>query len=1742
MILKKKFLKSLENSRNFQRRIKNSVITIVFLISLVLSATAVMAVPSITNTSTTGNSYDYIPTNTNFWATASVIDNSSILKNVTCDYNNQIYQASFFLPNHYMCLLTSPITQGNYFVNMTAENILNQTDSALINFTTIPSTTGSLSFNPNGQFVMNMTYSSPETRLINATLTNTGQTPMYTVSINITRFEFNFATTTAMSQSCGTIPAGQSCTRTFDINIPANTPSRVYRVFFNADWTNPDAQTPDNVFEISTWIRVVYNPEAVITPEINITATPTQTTSTNTNVQSIGNVPLSAVNISYAGGSLPASWLTISPNYFAQLNAGNSQNYEINITPPAGAAVGLYTGNINVTSNDQPKTQKLNVNVGPYYGWQTSIDQTLTYNHLLTSGTLTALTINNTGNVGQSFQVSYSGSMYSNGYLTNPTPSTISINPGQTYTMNINYNNFISVDGTYNLNIQIQNLNSSTNQNHQAQLIAENTAPSLAIISPTNNSAISGMTNIDVTATDALSGMQRVEFYVDSLLRGTDNDTADSTFSYIWNTSLAADKLITIEARAYDTVGNMNTITWYAYNQNPANSLPYINSTIPDLVIQEDNTSTTFPMDIVFLDNDFGETLTYTFAGDENITITVAAGTAYVVPDPDFQGNNLVTATATDSQGANVSDIFNVHVINVQDVPTIPFINAPLNGSVINSATGNVNFQWTASYDPDPEPLSYRLFIGTGTPQLYQVTTNTQLTATLSPGTYNWYILVYDGITTVQTATYTFQLVQNHFPQINSYIPTFPTVTVIKNNTLNFTVSVTELDNETLTHDWVLGTNQVSTNDYYLFDSTNYAVGDYQLVYTTSDPNQNSAVLQWTIQVRDQNQAPVLTQNFSYITIQENQIATINLNNYFSDPNIGDTLTFSASSTRDISYSFNNGIVTITPDNDFFGARVVTFSASDSINTTDSNPLLILVQKDNNDPDSTDEEPQDNDVRTSANQNVDFSVRISDPEDDPVSVYWYVDNVLKKSEVKSRYNLKEYPLQFISNGYFNGQIVVGEEGTIKETQAANLILNNLEDLTLEINDIYNEEETGNNNLIVIGTLDNNYLVKDLLSQANFDYEFSPGEALIKSVNYNNHVAIIITGYSDDDILEAAAYLDFEDNLILGTDHFTIDTSQNSGSYVFIRTSGFDYSFDQGQYEVEVKIVDGDGAEEIIQWDVETMSRPVADTFDSDTTDFDSLTEEELQEVYLVLEKSNYGKIVFDNPLNLNRFIDFDRYADIGLGYVAIDTNAIPELAGQPATVTLYNIVLNEPVIFYTGSFTTNPDNANSICNNCQIISYTNNQLTFHIDSFSSYFIKETQAASISLPEEIQLGHDNELRNQNLTTQFTITNPGNENDIENILIKSTASSKYMVQFSTDGITYSSEITIDLAAGDQDTIYLKGYIPKKEPGGRHSIGKITASNGEYSASSTLYLYPQNNIEVVSVKIDGDSVSDGDEAKIKPDEDLDVEIEVENIGSIDFDEVTIIGTIYDLDGDDVEEEVEFRLGDGRKKKETLVFDIPEDLDEDDYKLEIEIEAEDDDGIIHSQELEFTLITTKEKHKLKLDASLSTEVLQCVRQGTIRTEIKNLGSNDEDDVRLEIKESNLGIDFTKDNIEIDEDDEFRTSFALNLNDADAGNYKFTVTVYRDNKISEEQTLDLEIKECGQTKKIGQTKSTKAIEQEHQKLITAALAAQQQQPVTKVAEKSAINEWALVLLIITGILTLGIIIFVIGAVIIKKR
>jgi hypothetical protein len=80
--------------------------------------------------------------------------------------------------------------------------------------------------------------------------------------------------------------------------------------------------------------------------------------------------------------------------------------------------------------------------------------------------------------------------------------------------------------------------------------------PLVTITNPPAGSEISGTVIVDVTATDDF-GVTKVEFFVDSQLRGTD---FSAPYSWAWDTTVDSDGSHSLAAVAHDTIGQTNTI------------------------------------------------------------------------------------------------------------------------------------------------------------------------------------------------------------------------------------------------------------------------------------------------------------------------------------------------------------------------------------------------------------------------------------------------------------------------------------------------------------------------------------------------------------------------------------------------------------------------------------------------------------------------------------------------------------------------------------------------------------------------------------------------------------------------------------------------------------------------------------------------------------------------------------------------------------------------------------------------------------------------------------------------------------------------------------------------------------------------------------------------------------------------------------------------------------------------------
>ena len=79
--------------------------------------------------------------------------------------------------------------------------------------------------------------------------------------------------------------------------------------------------------------------------------------------------------------------------------------------------------------------------------------------------------------------------------------------------------------------------------------------PNVSITNPHNGDTVSGTVTITADASDD-NGVDRVEFYIDGVLKHTDNT---APYSYDWDSTTVGDGNHTIEAKAYDTANQVGT-------------------------------------------------------------------------------------------------------------------------------------------------------------------------------------------------------------------------------------------------------------------------------------------------------------------------------------------------------------------------------------------------------------------------------------------------------------------------------------------------------------------------------------------------------------------------------------------------------------------------------------------------------------------------------------------------------------------------------------------------------------------------------------------------------------------------------------------------------------------------------------------------------------------------------------------------------------------------------------------------------------------------------------------------------------------------------------------------------------------------------------------------------------------------------------------------------------------------------
>ena len=238
-------------------------------------------------------------------------------------------------------------------------------------------------------------------------------------------------------------------------------------------------------------------------------------------------------------------------------------------------------------------------------------------------------------------------------------------------------------------------------------------------------------------------------------------------------------------------------------------------------------------------------------------------------------------------------------------------------------------------------------------------------------------------------------------------------------------------------------------------------------------------------------------------------------------------------------------------------------------------------------------------------------------------------------------------------------------------------------------------------------------------------------------------------------------------------------------------------------------------------------------------------------------------------------------------------------------------------------------------------------------------------------------------------------------------------------------------------------------------------------------------------VDVKVGGkndNNLDFGDTIKreAKPGDIVKFTIEVKNnftnAEDLEIEDIEVTITILDIDdGDDLDDDAkEFDLKDGKDKKIKIEFKIPLEVDEDTFEVLVEVEGDDENGTTHAVEFELELEIEKEDNEVRfLRNSLTPSEIKCGRTVQLSTAVINTGSSNEDDVSLEVTNTELGVSFREtfdlSDDPFDDDSKFRKTFTFTLpQDVVPGIYSLlSKVIFDDGSDTETETAELIVAQC---------------------------------------------------------------------------
>ncbi|RCW26214.1 cadherin domain-containing protein, partial [Vibrio parahaemolyticus] len=499
-----------------------------------------------------------------------------------------------------------------------------------------------------------------------------------------------------------------------------------------------------------------------------------------------------------------------------------------------------------------------------------------------------------------------------------PANGTVSVNPdgSVTYTPNDNYHGTDSftyivtsggVSESTTVNVDVTPVNDAPVAKDDTEITDEDTAVTIDVLP--NDTDVDGDT-LSIESASVPETQGKVEI-VDGKLVFTpaENFHGDAEITYT-----VTDGSLTDQAKVTVTV-------------NAVNDTPVVESSIADQTLAEDFMPYTIDLNTAFSDVDNADgDLTFSVSGNSNIQVAIVNGIATITPTADWNGSEILTFTATDPSGENVSQTVNFTVAPVADIVADK-------ATVVEDTPTIIKVLGNDTFEGDDKVVSLDTNNG---PANGTVSVNSDGSVTYTPndnyhGTDSFTYIVTSGGVSESTT------VNVDVTPVND-APVAKDDTAVTDEDTPVTIDVlpndTDVDGDTLSIQSASvpeaqGKVEIVDGKLVFTPAENFH-GDAEITYTVTDGSLTDQA-KVTVTVNAVNDTPVVESSIADQTLAEDFTPyTIDLNTAFSDvDNVDGELSFSVSGNSNIQVAIVNGIATFTPTADWNGSETLTFTATD---------------------------------------------------------------------------------------------------------------------------------------------------------------------------------------------------------------------------------------------------------------------------------------------------------------------------------------------------------------------------------------------------------------------------------------------------------------------------------------------------------------------------------------------------------------------------------------------------------------------------------------------------------------------------------------------------------------------------------------------------------------------------------------------------------------------------------------------